>query len=46
MRRQFVKCVLLTFAAVFALATAGCNTMKGVGEDMESAGEAIQDAAD
>jgi predicted small secreted protein len=24
----------------------GCNTVDGVGKDMESAGEAIQDAAD
>lgn len=30
-------------AVVFAT---GCNTMKGAGEDIESAGESIQDAAD
>ncbi|MBX3316127.1 MAG: entericidin A/B family lipoprotein [Phycisphaeraceae bacterium] len=46
MRRPNVKGVLLAFAAAFALGLTGCNTMKGVGKDMESAGEAIQDAAD
>ena len=25
--------------------TTGCNTMKGVGRDVENAGEAVQDAA-
>lgn len=24
----------------------GCNTMRGVGEDVEDAGEVVQDAAD
>ncbi|MCC5830582.1 MAG: entericidin A/B family lipoprotein [Phycisphaeraceae bacterium] len=30
----------------FSVTMAGCNTMRGAGEDVESAGEAIQDAAD
>lgn len=30
--------MLITFA--------GCNTMEGVGEDVESGGEAVEDAAD
>lgn len=30
-------------AVVFAT---GCNTMRGAGEDIEEAGESIQDAAD
>jgi predicted small secreted protein len=25
---------------------AGCNTMEGAGQDVENAGEAVQDAAD
>lgn len=33
-------CSLLLFTAV------GCATIEGAGEDVESAGEAIQDAAD
>lgn len=33
---------------VFAgcLAFAGCNTVEGAGQDVENAGEAVQDAAD
>lgn len=46
MRRSTVKGVVLTVAAVFAIGLSGCNTMEGVGKDLESAGEAIQDAAD
>ncbi len=26
--------------------TTGCNTMRGAGEDIEDAGEGVQDAAD
>lgn len=29
-----------------ALAAAGCNTARGAGQDIENAGEAVQDAAD
>ncbi|NBD21785.1 entericidin A/B family lipoprotein [Aquabacterium fontiphilum] len=32
-------------ALVYALALAGCNTMYGVGKDIEKAGEAISGAA-
>lgn len=32
-------------ASVFVFTTA-CNTLEGAGEDIESGGEAIQDAAD
>ena len=28
--------------AIFALVLTGCNTVKGVGKDVEKAGEAIQ----
>ena len=38
------------FLAVFlvsgSLAVAGCNTIKGAGRDIQSAGETIADAAD
>ena len=34
---------LLWLALLFF--TTGCNTMKGVGRDVEKAGEAVQDAA-
>lgn len=36
----------VALAIVAALVLAGCNTVKGAGKDIESAGEAMQDAAD
>lgn len=35
--------LLLAFVSVAALA--GCNTIDGMGEDMEDAGESMQDAS-
>jgi len=37
--------VPLLLFAFFGLALAGCNTTQGFGEDLESAGEAIQEEA-
>ena len=37
--------LLLAFAAFVVLPLTGCNTMEGVGKDVEDAGEAIQDGA-
>lgn len=37
---------LLLMLGVFVLTLTACNTIKGAGKDMESAGESIQDAAD
>ena len=36
--------VLCLFLAVFALAA--CNTVRGIGQDVRKAGEAVEDAAD
>jgi predicted small secreted protein len=37
----------LALAALFlALALAGCNTVRGAGEDIESGGEGISDSAE
>lgn len=33
-------------ALLFALGLAACNTTEGVGEDLESVGDSIEDAAD
>ncbi|MBC7436302.1 MAG: entericidin A/B family lipoprotein [Bdellovibrionales bacterium] len=33
------------FAITFVLALAGCNTVKGAGQDIQKAGSAIEDAA-
>ena len=41
---SIVVVAAVTFAATLAMS--GCNTAKGVGKDVEHAGEAIQDAAD
>ncbi len=37
---------ILAIAILAAVAMSGCNTVEGAGKDVESAGEAIQDAAD
>ncbi|MES2695273.1 MAG: entericidin A/B family lipoprotein [Verrucomicrobiota bacterium] len=36
---------LLIATALFAMLGTGCNTTKGVGKDIEKAGDKIQDAA-
>jgi predicted small secreted protein len=36
----------LAVASASVLALSACNTVEGAGEDVESAGEAIQDGAD
>ncbi len=39
------KLVFLSFMAV-VIAVTGCNTFKGMGKDIEGAGQAIQKASD
>lgn len=41
-----VRKVLAIFAISSSLVLAACNTVEGVGEDVQSAGEAVEDAAD
>jgi predicted small secreted protein len=41
-----MKALYLAIVAIGVLALTGCNTIKGMGEDVESGGEHIQDAAD
>ncbi|HEY9537260.1 MAG TPA: entericidin A/B family lipoprotein [Kiloniellaceae bacterium] len=43
MRRLFLA---LAVAGISVAALTGCNTVEGAGEDIESAGDAIQDSAD
>ncbi len=38
--------ITILFIGLAALALIGCNTIEGAGEDIESAGNAVQDAAD
>jgi predicted small secreted protein len=40
------KISLLFMLVVASLALSACNTVNGVGEDLEKAGESIQDSAD
>ena len=40
--KRILSTVLL---AAFAVAVVGCNTAKGVGQDVQKAGEKIEDAA-
>lgn len=40
MKKTFATLIALSFAFVLA----GCNTVKGVGQDIQKAGEKIEDA--
>ena len=46
-RKTFVQ-ILMLFVMALGLAgtSISCNTVEGVGEDLEDAGDAIEDAAD
>lgn len=44
--RLLMTLVSLAAASVFGFSLAGCNTTEGAGEDIEAAGEAIDDAAE
>ena len=40
---RFVTLIAVTFA--FAVPLAGCNTMKGAGQDIQKGGQKMEDAA-
>ncbi len=40
-----MKLIATLLAASFAFALAGCNTLEGIGKDVQKAGSAIEDAA-
>ncbi len=40
-----LRSLFILVALISAMIVSGCNTMRGVGEDTESVGESIQDAA-
>jgi predicted small secreted protein len=44
-RSKAMKKLTLILATIAALAIAGCNTMAGVGKDVQKAGEKLEDAA-
>ena len=41
---KFIAVIAASFFSLFALS--GCNTVEGVGEDIEAGGDAIEDAAE
>ena len=38
------KAILSSLIVLALLATTGCNTVKGIGEDLEAAGRSIQES--
>ena len=44
--RHLPKIILLCLLIALCVAAFGCNTVEGMGRDIERAGEAIQDAFD
>ena len=45
--QNFWKNVVIALMVIsLSFLTVSCNTMQGAGEDVEAAGEAVQDAAD
>jgi predicted small secreted protein len=43
--RRNMKTIVALLALSFAFALAGCNTVRGAGQDIQKAGTAIEDAA-
>lgn len=47
MRRKMLRVLgTWTFALFLPVLAVGCNTIEGMGKDMESAGEAVQEEAE
>ncbi len=40
-----LKTIAMLLAAAYLLALGGCNTIRGAGQDIQKAGEKIEDAA-
>ena len=45
-KKLLKKCAVFLMLVLLAGMTSGCNTMQGVGEDVQEAGGAIEDAAE
>jgi predicted small secreted protein len=43
---MMVRKIFALFAITSSLAVAACNTVAGVGEDVESVGDAVEDCAE
>jgi predicted small secreted protein len=44
MNKKTLTTIMLAFALIILVQ--GCNTMKGAGEDIQDAGDAVEDAAE
>ena len=45
MKTVIKRGLVLASLVAFSMGAIGCNTLRGVGQDVENGGEAIQDAA-
>lgn len=45
-RKSLASAVFVALVVVACFVLAGCNTVEGVGKDIENAGEGLQKAAD
>jgi predicted small secreted protein len=45
-KNLFKKCAVFLVLVLLTVMTLGCNTMQGVGEDVEKAGQKIEEAAE
>ncbi len=43
---RWIRGMLAVLIAVVGLSLSGCNTVEGAGEDIEAAGQGIEDAAE
>lgn len=43
---RWIRGMLAVLIAVVGLSVSGCNTVEGAGEDIEAAGQGIEDAAE
>ncbi len=41
-----MKVLFATLFAAYVMVLSGCNTMEGIGEDVESAGDSVEDEAE
>jgi entericidin B len=45
-KEKLMKFLTLLLTLAFSLSLTACNTVEGVGKDVEAAGDAIEDSAD
>ena len=45
-KKLFKKCAVFLLLVLLTVMTLGCNTMQGIGEDVEKAGQKIEESAE